>query len=39
MQPKIGAAPTLESGAACKRVLEYPESDGEPMAETRNINK
>ena len=34
MQPKIGAAPTLESGAACKRVLEYPESDGEPMAET-----
>jgi len=34
MKPKIGAAPTLESGAACKRVLEYPESDGEPMAET-----
>ena len=34
MQAKIGAAPTLESGAACKRVLEYPESDGEPMAET-----
>ena len=34
MQEKIGAAPTLKSGAACKRVLEYPESDGEPMAET-----
>ena len=34
MEEKIGAAPTLKSGAACKRVLQYPESDGEPMAET-----
>ncbi len=34
MERKIGTAPTLESGTACKRVLEYPESDGEPMAET-----
>ena len=34
MEEKIGAAPTLESGAVCKRVLQYPESDGEPMAET-----
>ena len=34
MQPKIGAAPTLKSGPACKRIVEYPESDGEPMAET-----
>lgn len=34
MDEKIGAAPTLESGTACKHLLQYPESDGEPMAET-----
>ena len=34
MERTIGSAPTLTSGAACKRVLQYPESDGEPMAET-----
>ena len=39
MQKKIGAAPTLESGASCKRVLQYPESDGEPMAETPKHQK
>lgn len=39
MQAKIGAAPTLESDAACKRVVEYPESDGEPMAESEKHRK
>ncbi len=34
MERTIGSAPTLTSGAARKRVLQYPESDGEPMAET-----
>ena len=34
MQENIGAAPTLQSDTARKHIVEYPESDGEPMAET-----
>jgi len=34
MQRNIGAAPTLENSTTCKRGVYYPESDGEPMAET-----
>ena len=39
MREKIGSAPTLESSAACKRILHYPSSDGEPMAETERHRK
>ena len=34
MRENIGSAPTLDSRPTRKRVVEYPESDGEPMAET-----
>ena len=34
MERKIPSAPTLETTAAHKHGTQYPESDGEPMAET-----
>lgn len=34
MQENIGAAPTLENSTVRKCTVRYPESDGEPMAET-----
>ena len=39
MQQNIGAAPTLENSITCKRVVYYPESDGEPMAESPKHQK